>query len=371
MLVKKCFCLICAVLFFCTGIKTNALSTKAAAACVINGESGEVIYGENCDTRLPMASTTKIMTALLLCEYGDLSKEITVTKEMATVEGSSMGLLPGDKVTLHDLLYGMMLASGNDAANTTAIVIGGSVQHFVEMMNQKAATLGLTNTHFVTPSGLDAQEHYTTAHELALIAAYALKNAQFAQAAASKSAVLCYGNPPYRRTLTNHNRILNCYAGAIGVKTGFTKKSGRCLVSAAKRDGKTVIAVTLKDPDDWDDAVALLDYGLSKIETIACQPPFHTKEIPVVGGTVDNISVSLNSVSVNKSNENEVTARVELPEFLYAPLKNGTVIGKVSYYCGDKLIKSVNITAPQDVGATTMGKLNRILENFKNILSCI
>ena len=189
--------------------KASAVSNSAKAAVVINGDTGEVIYAKNQSERLPMASTTKIMTGLLLCEYGNLDREITVTDEMVRVEGSSMGLLCGDKVTLHDLLYGLMLASGNDAANTIAIVIAGSCQKFAEMMNNKAKEIGLSNTSFVTPSGLDDQNHYSTAYDMALLTKYALKNADFAAAVSSKSATLNYGNPPYRRTLTNHNKLLN------------------------------------------------------------------------------------------------------------------------------------------------------------------
>ena len=213
--------LIC-LLFVLLSVSVYATDTSAKAAIVINGITGEVIYEHNANERLPMASTTKIMTALILAEQEDLSKEISCTKEMVTVEGSSMGLLVGDRVTYHDLLYGMLLASGNDAANTTAISIGGSVQKFADIMNEKAKELNLNNTHFVTPSGLDAEGHFTTAHDLALLAAYALKNEEFKKAASSYTARLCYGNPPYQRTLTNHNKLLKSYNGLVGVKTGFT-----------------------------------------------------------------------------------------------------------------------------------------------------
>ena len=215
----------------------NALAVSAKAAVVLCGDTGEVIFSKNENQKLSMASTTKIMTGLLLCEYGNFEREITVTKEMLRVEGSSMGLLAGDKVTLHDLLYGLMLASGNDAANVIAFVLGGSVDGFVQKMNQKAEDLGLENTRFATPSGLDDENHYTTALELAKLTRYALCNEEFAKVVACEKAPLNYGNPPYKRSLTNHNKLLKTYDGAVGVKTGFTKKSGRCLVGAAERDG--------------------------------------------------------------------------------------------------------------------------------------
>lgn len=265
---KRIICLCVSFLITINPLSASAYNTSAKAAIVIDGTTGEILYSQNCDARLPMASTTKIMTALLLCELGgDLTQTVVTTREMVTVEGSSMGLQVGDTVSYHDLLYGMMLASGNDAANTTAVAIGGSVNKFVAIMNERAKKMGLTNTHFVTPSGLDAEGHYTTAYELAIITKEALKNEKFARAVATAKARLCYGNPPYNRTLTNHNKLLKMYDDVVGVKTGFTKKSGRCLVSAAKKDGKLVIAVTLNDGNDWQDHRHLLDLGLSLIHT--------------------------------------------------------------------------------------------------------
>ena len=265
---------------------------SASAAVVINGDSGDILYSHNSDVRLPMASTTKIMTALVLLENcKNLDEEIVTTKEMVTVEGSSMGLLPGDLVSYRALLYGMMLSSGNDAANTVAISIGKSVGGFVELMNKKAQDLGLKNTHFVTPSGLDAEGHYTTAYELALIARAALKNPDFSKAVSAKSATLCYGNPPYRRSVSNHNRLLRMYDDIIGVKTGFTKKSGRCLVSAARRDGKLVIAVTLNDGNDWADHRFLLDTGLGAIEVCEYEPECRNVSVPVIGGRSETLNM--------------------------------------------------------------------------------
>ena len=312
-----------------------AVSTSAKAAAVINGDTGEIIYAANADERLPMASTTKIMTALLLCENADLNEEITVTADMLKVEGSSMGLLAGDRVSYHDLLYGMMLASGNDAANVTAISIAGSIPKFAELMNKKAEELGLKDTHFVTPSGLDAKGHYTTAKELALLAAYALKNEAFAKAAASESAVLNYGNPPYRRSLTNHNKMLRLFEGAVGVKTGFTKKSGRCLVSAARRDGKLAVAVTLNDPDDWNDHTNLLKFGLDSIKQTEYSPKISCYNIPVIGSAEEQIEVFIEPYTVNTLETENISCSVNLPKFIYAPIAKGDILGSVEYKMGD------------------------------------
>ena len=348
------------------GIRTDALSAKAAV--VINGDTGEILFSKNADERLPMASTTKIMTALLLCENADLDKTIVTTKEMVTVEGSSMGLQVGDTVSFHDLLYGMMLASGNDAANTTAIAISGSVSEFVELMNQKAMELGLENTHFETPSGLDGSEHYTTAYELALIAKYALQNEDFAKAASSKSATLCYGNPPYKRTLTNHNRLLKSYDDIVGVKTGFTKKSGRCLVTAAKKDGKFVIAVTLNDPNDWADHRSLLDLGLAAIQTVDVTPEPKKVSLPVQNGVIKNIEIELSSKTFSVKNTGELRAEIYLPEFVYAPISKGEVIGKIYYYSSDKLILIDDISSPVTVKQKKENNYSKILKLFKYML---
>ena len=203
---KRVFCLSLVLLLLSFNLRALAISAKSAV--VINGDTGEVLYSKDADIKMPMASTTKIMTALLLCEYGNLERQITVTEDMVRVEGTSMGLLPGDTVTLHDLLYGMLLCSGNDAANAIAISVAGSIPDFVVMMNNKAKELNLSSTSFETPSGLDGENHYTTALELALITKKAFEYDEFSGAVASKSATLCYGNPPYNRTLTNHNKLL-------------------------------------------------------------------------------------------------------------------------------------------------------------------
>lgn len=347
----------------CGVFTVSAVSDSAKASVVIDAFSGEIIYSKNCDEQLPMASTTKIMTALLLCEYGNLDREIKVTKEMVTVEGSSMGLLPQDTVTLRGLLYGMMLPSGNDAANSTAFVVGGSIEKFARMMNEKAALLGLKNTHFVTPSGLDAEGHYTTAYELAKIAAYALNNAEFKAAAKSDSAVLYYGNEPYRRTLTNHNKLLKSYDGLIGVKTGFTKKSGRCLVTAAERDNKRIVAVTLNDANDWEDHKNLLDYGFSQLVTTNLNITEKALQICVVGGNKNDVNVNIPSITVNTVGEKSITYEISCDPFVYAPIKKGQKMGTLKVYADGEYIKSVDLSAASQVDVQKHTKYQK----FKNI----
>lgn len=322
---------------------------SAECAIVVERQTGRVIAAKNADKRTSMASTTKIMTALLLCESGRLDEEITVTDQMVRVEGSSMGLLPGDRVHLRDLLYGMMLASGNDAANTTAILLGGSIEGFAEQMNRKAAELGMAYTHFVTPSGLDDDEHYSTACDMARLTVYAMKNAEFSAAAGSRSATLEYGNPPYRRTLTNHNKLLGSYDGACGVKTGFTKKSGRCLVSCAERDGVGVIAVTLRAPNDWSDHRAMLDMGFAALQKQALNE-LNLPDLPVYGtGQTAELTCDGAEVALLPQDFAKIDYKVSLPPLLFGPLKAGQRVGSVSYYYDGCAIATADVTVRRAV----------------------
>ncbi len=346
---------------FC--VNANALDVSAKSAVLINGTTGQVLYSKNSDEHLPMASTTKIMTALLLAEQNTPEKEVAVTKEMVTVEGSSMGLLPGDTVSFNDLLYGMLLASGNDAANTTAYILGGSIENFAKIMNKKAMEIGLLHTNFVTPSGLDSEEHYTTAKDLALLSRYAMKNEHFAKAAGSKTATLCYGNPPYKRSVRNHNKLLNAYTGLIGVKTGFTKRSGRCLVTAAKRGEEYLIAVTLNAPNDWSDHTQMLDYGFSVLNEYSF--PAYTSQINVVGGAENKINIYSPEIKIGltDSEYKKITAKTELPRFVYAPVDEKQEIGTISYYYNDEFLCKKSI-----LSQSTMNKYSELKNSFLDLM---
>ncbi len=370
---KKIFSvLLCFWLLFYLSAPCAALSVSAKGAVLMNGTTGEILWQQNGDTRLSMASTTKIMTALLLCESGDLSKKIVTTKQMVTVEGSSMGLLEGDTVSYRDLLYGMLLASGNDAANTTAIALGGSAENFVKLMNEKALDLGLNNTNFVTPSGLDAAEHYSTAADMASLARAALNNPDFRAACSSKSATLCYGNPPYNRTLTNHNKLLNSYDGLIGVKTGYTKKSGRCLVTAAQRGSAFLIAVTLCAPNDWSDHRNMLDYGFSLLseDTFGAELP----RVCVVGSKKESIKVMTDSLvlSLTDVEKEKLNKQVILPKFLYADVEKGDIIGSVQYTLNNKPFAVTEIVAAESAPYAADNKTAyMILNKFKMLLKAM
>ena len=262
--VRKAAAALCAAAFFLGAVRASRAAqlapppqVSAKSAALLDGMTGECLYEKNGDQRALIASTTKIMTGLLVCEAGDLDRTVTVPETAAGTEGSSMYLKSGETLTRRELLYGMMLHSGNDAALTLAISVSGSEAAFVRQMNRRACALNLTQTHFANPHGLDSGENYSTALDLARLAQAALQNERF-RAVVSTKTITCAG-----RTLTNHNKLLWRYDGCIGVKTGYTRHAGRILVSAAERGGRMLIAVTISDPDDWRDHVSLLDYGFA------------------------------------------------------------------------------------------------------------
>lgn len=234
---------------FCAPV--SALSARSAV--VMDAPTGRVLFAQNAHDRSLIASTTKIMTGLLVCEDMDPQREIQVPPEAVGIEGSSLYLKAGERVKVIDLLYGMMLRSGNDAAAALAIAHSGSLAAFVQAMNERARELGLKDTCFANPHGLDAEENYSTALDLALLARAAMENEQFRRIVSTKSH--CFGE----RTAVNHNRLLWRCEGAEGVKTGFTKAAGRILVSAVTRRGRRLICVTIRDPDDWNDHCSLFD----------------------------------------------------------------------------------------------------------------
>lgn len=237
-----------------------APSVSAQSAILIDGLTGEVLFAEHEDQKSLIASTTKIMTALVILENKNLDETVTIPTEAVGIEGSSLYLEAGDKLTIRELLYGMMLHSGNDAAVALALLCSGSVEAFADLMNEKAAELGLANTHFVNPSGLDGEDHYSTAKDLAIMTAYAMKNPEFVQIVSTKTITIG------ERRLKNHNRLLWTLEGAIGVKTGYTKAAGRILVSAASRNNRCLIAVTIHDGNDWKDHSALYEWAFCRYE---------------------------------------------------------------------------------------------------------
>jgi len=250
-------------------INTSTISqtfcSSARCAVIIDARSGAVLFEKNKDTRLPMASTTKIITALTVLENANVNDILTVSEKAANIEGSSIYLTAGEKISVKDLLYGLMLESGNDAATCLAEGCFGSVEECVAKMNGLCHREGLIDTHIQNPSGLDSESHYTTAYELARITAKAMENEFFRSIVSTKSYTTAGENP---RFFSNHNRLLKTFDGIIGVKTGYTSKSGRCLVTAFEKEDERYVAVTLHDPDDWNDHREMLTYAFSEYDSI-------------------------------------------------------------------------------------------------------
>lgn len=325
----------------------QTVAVSAKSAIVYEPTTGMVLFEKNADERRPMASTTKLMTALIAAETLDPDAEITVTAEAVRVEGSSLGLRAGDRLTARDLITGLLVVSGNDAANVIALTVCDSLPAFAERMNRRAAELGMTDTGFVTPSGLDAEGHLTTARDMALLAAAVLEQPLLAEICAMKTATVRIGNPPTPRTLTNHNRLLSTCEGTIGLKTGFTKKAGRCLVSAARRDGIVLITVTLNAPNDWQDHTNLYDAGFSQIESVALTPPA-LPHLAVGGGIQPSVAVSTDvppTVILPAGRSDDVRTAVSMARCMWAPVKAGDIVGRVTYTLDDRVIASTKIVA--------------------------
>lgn len=342
-LIKKAAALLLAgITAAATDIAAGAVpeNISAVSAILIEAETGTVLYEKNADERRAMASTTKIMTALLTIEAGDLDREFTVDPLAIRVEGTSMGLREGDRVSRRDLLYGILLPSGNDAANAAAVSVSGSISAFVKLMNSKAGELGLADTHFATPSGLDADGHYTTAWDLAKLTACAMREETFREVVCCRSAEVEFGNPPYKRTLYNSNKMLSRYDGAIGVKTGFTDNARRCLVSAAERDGVTLIAVTLNAGDDWNDHTKMLDYGFTQVKAYPLELGCSSRV--AIAGTGQDVGVYCHeeTLALTPQQRSRLTRRVLLPRFVYGTVDKGDKLGEIQFLLDGRVVKS-------------------------------
>ena len=336
---KKLFFLFLILIFFLftsvTGYALDLPEISAKSAVVISADTGEIVFEKNPYQKLPMASTTKIMTSILALEYGASEYYFTVTDEMVSVEGSSIGLLPDDMISLKTLVKGMLLESGNDAANSVAHIVGGTIPDFVALMNYKAKEIGMNSTSFETPSG-----------------AYAIKNPVFRQICSSKEQVVYYGNEPYRRVFTNNNKLLSNFDGTFGIKTGFTKKSGRCLVSAVERDNKTLVAVTLNAPDDWNDHIKMYDYSFNHVYSVGLSCALSDLSVEVVGGVKDkvNLYISTNPTITTANKDFIYESKIFIKQFEYAPVNKGEILGFVEFYDENgKLISSTDICADSSV----------------------
>ena len=330
-------CFLVASILTCRAL---AMGTSAASAVLIEQNSGRILYQQNADEERLIASITKIMTAVVALEHADKGCSYTVTaRDMA--EGSSMYLKPGDTLLLEELLYGLMLASGNDAALAVAHCVSGETEDFVALMNETARRLGMTHTHFANPNGLDAEGHYSSARDMAMLAAYALKNQDFRRIVSTASVTIG------ERYLANHNKLLRLYGGCIGVKTGFTKAAGRTLVSAAAREGMTLVCATLNDGDDWNDHMALLDYGFANYHMETAVPAGQVlASVLVQGGTAVSIPLAASEdLSYPLTGEESLKVVARVPLSIPAPVVPGQAVGEVCAYLEDQEVARVDLVA--------------------------
>lgn len=338
---------------------------NSRAAVVIDRNSKEVLYKKNMNVKKAMASTTKIMTAIILIEQGDLLKQVEISKKAASIGGSRLGLKTGDKITLNDLLYGLMLKSGNDAAIAIAEEIGGSVEDFSKLMNNKAMELNLKNTHFVTPHGLDDDNHYTTAYELAMLTDYALKNKKFADVVNTKYYTVKING--YAKDISNTNELLGVLEGVNGVKTGFTNNAGRCLVTSTIRNNFNIITVVLgADTKKYrtKDSANLIQYVYKNFEQVNIKSKIEeefknwcikNKNYVFVNKGIDSYAeIELEKIlqetyPVLKEKIKDIKIEIEVNNVLEAPINKGDVVGKIIVKIDEKEIYNVNIVVKENI----------------------
>ncbi len=326
---------------------SDFVSISAKSVCLIDATSGRVLYGKNEGIRLPMASTTKIMTAIIALESEiPLSTVINAPKEAIGIEGSSIYLYEGERITLKALLYALLLCSANDAAVAIAITVSGTVERFVEKMNAKALELGLKDTHFTNPHGLYDEDHYTTAKDLAILMAHCMENEAFSAISGCEKKVFPR-NDGSTRVMINHNRLLKENKFVIAGKTGYTKKSGRCLVTCAKNEGLSLVCVTLNAPDDWNDHTKLYEFGFSNYKRVVLSPV--SVDIPVISGQKATVMARSNEISLLLPSSYEgIDVTIEAPRFIFSGLKCGEAIGRIVYRYRGKVIASSPLLLCED-----------------------
>ena len=372
-----------------SNLQTNSANDfptiNSRAYIVLDRKSNTVILGKNHNQRKKMASTTKIMTSLVVIENCNLSDTVEISKKAGGTGGSRLGLKTGDKITVNDLLYGLMLCSGNDAAVALAEYVAGSINNFSELMNNKALELGLTNTHFITPHGLDADEHYTTAYELAILSNYALKNETFAKIVGTKEYTITINNNV--KTIRNTNELLGNLNGVYGIKTGFTNGANRCLVTACKRGDMDIICVVLgADTKKFrsTDSIKLMEYAFSHFEYVDINNIINTyfenwkKEhldtFSVYKGLYDYISLtydppSYSNIPIKNDMLDKFNIIVNCNTNLNAPISKGTIIGNITLLSGETTIYSSNISVDCDIKKKNITDyLILFYSNFRNLL---
>ena len=332
-------------LIFAVKIPARAeLAVSAKAAILMHADSGRVLYEKTADEHMLIASTTKIMTAIVVLEHCELDDLVEVDSRSAGIEGSSMYLKAGESYTVEDLLYGLLLVSGNDAASALALHVADSMEEFAELMNAKAAELGMTESSFKNAHGLDEEGHYSTARDMAKLAAYCMGNEDFARIAGTVSHTVG------EQTLVNHNRLLREYDGCLGLKTGYTMAAGRTLVTCAERDGARYVCVTLNDPDDWDDHKALYDWAFANYSFAEVIPAGLSYEVPLISGAEMTAPAETEGAAYALiQNGESYDMELELPAFAFAPISEGERAGRAVACSDGQEIASVRIVYSEDV----------------------
>ena len=339
-------------------------SINSRSCIVFDRNSHMILYGKNENSQVKMASTTKIMTAIVIIENGNLKDTVEVSKKAASTGGSRLGLKAGDKITVHDLLYGLMLVSGNDAAVCLAEHIGEDIQGFADLMNKKAYELGLTNTHYESPHGLDSDGHYTTAYELAVLSDYALKNETFSRIVGTKNYTVSING--YSKSLSNTNELLGNLNGVYGVKTGFTNGANRCLVTACKRNDMDIICVVLgADTKKFrtQDSIKLIEFAFKNYTYINANDIANNAFESWEQNNIENIYINKSSsfpelslnllenpiISINKSSTNNIDTHISIYPNLEAPIDSNTILGTLTLTSGNEEIATLNIITSSDI----------------------
>lgn len=343
---------------------------SASAYILYSPYNNEVILSENAHTRMGMASTTKIMTALLAFEKAAINDIPVEFSSDMCAEGSSMYLKAGDTLRLSDMASGMMAASGNDAANAIAVTIGGSFEGFARMMNERAREIGMKNTNFVTSSGLSDDNHYSTVYDMALLMSSAMEREDFSAMTKKRSVTVDFISPEgYSATYQNHNRLLSLYEHCTGGKTGYTLRDGRCLVSSAEKDGLRLIAVTFNDRNDWQDHKSLYEYGFERFTSVSPDALNEDYTIDILGGEKDFVSLVCEedyNIVIPRENSENVRTEVILSETVFAPVKKGEVLGSLTVLIGDTTIFETKLCAEAGVQAAN-DKLSPFMF-FRNLI---
>ena len=367
---KKLCCVMFIILIFTSMPVCAQLSVSAMSCVLIEALTGKVLYEKNADVIMPMASTTKLITALAIRECCSLDEIVTVSEAAAHTEGSSANLTAGEHLTVEQLLYALLLSSGNDAAEALAEhAFDGNREQFINYMNQYAGELGLKNTHFTNPSGLPDDEHYTTARELAEMGRLANKDPVISRIVAAKN--ISFSTPDdVIHSYTNHNSLLRMCPYATGLKTGYTKAAGRCLVSSAEKDGVELICVTLNAPNDWNDHMRLFEYGFSQVY-MKCRYQIHDVEVPVkvIGGVKDEIK-AYNAVPIylpDIDGDENYQIQCVIEPVLFAPIVKGQTVGKCHVLLNGRFISCSDLVAHASMESRSVSDIS-ILKEIKRIL---